>query len=326
MTLNRLWIQLIQIGGKMGANLFILISGYFLISRENIQTRKVITLWERILFYSMAIFAAFVIIGMKRFEVKQLIEHIAPISFSKWWFASAYFVLYLLSPYINRLLKSFDKRQYNGFLALLLLMWSVMPSITGQGFQSNYLLWFVFLYAIAGYIRLFGFRETWTGGRLIGLGAAGIGLMFALTVVLDFLGTRIAFLGRNATIFYGMKSLPTLIVSILLFAGFSRVNIGSSRFVNVVSSAAFGVYLIHEEPYVRSFLWKTLFRNAAYADSSLLIPHTLFEIAVVFAGCTAIELIRLHVIERGARPLVDRAAAFIDRKIAALMARGGSKE
>ena len=45
-TVNRLWIQFLTIGGKLGVDIFVLISGYFLINVQKIHFEKVI----RILF------------------------------------------------------------------------------------------------------------------------------------------------------------------------------------------------------------------------------------------------------------------------------------
>ena len=141
-TINRLWIQFIEIGGKIGVNLFILISGYFLINTKTVKINKLVKLWLQIFFYAITIFLVFVLTGKETFEIKEIVKSILPIIFSQWWFASAYFVLFLLSPYINILLKSFNKKQYTAFLALLLGCWCIIPTITGQAFESNSLLWF----------------------------------------------------------------------------------------------------------------------------------------------------------------------------------------
>ncbi len=68
--------------------------------------------------------------------------------------------------------------------------------------------------------------------------------------------------------------------------------------INIISSATFGGYLIHDNDIIRTLLWKTLFKNSSYADSQYLIPYTIFEIVVVFVVCTAIELIRIYTIEK----------------------------
>ena len=115
-----------------------------------------------------------------------------------------------------------------------------------------------------------------------------------------------------------MKTLPSLVISVLLFVGFSRLRMGPNKFINTVASATFGVYLIHENRFVRPFLWDTVLRNPSYANSGLLVPHTLWAIAAVFIVCTVIELVRIRVIEKSYMPAVEKLAAFIDRKLRSL--------
>ena len=316
-TVNRLWIQFIQIGGKIGVDLFVLISGYFLISQKTIKTSKAIRMWGQLFFYSVLLFLVFTTCGIKPFGVGSLIKHIAPVTFSQWWFASAYFVLYLLAPYINRLLYTFDKRQYIVFLAVLLLLWSVIPSFTGQTLQGNPLLWFVVLYAIAGYIKLYGFKTDLSSGQLIGISCACVIFTFLTAVVFDVLGIKVSFFGKHATFFYDMHRLPILIAALLVFVGFAKLDLRCHKSINLIASTTFGVYLIHDDSYIRSFLWKTVFNGAAYAESRMLIPYSLMVIAVVFIGCSVVELIRQNLIEKHTLALIDRVSAFIDNKIKA---------
>lgn len=316
-TINRLWIQFIQIGGKIGVDLFVLISGYFLISQQTIKTSKVIKLWGQIIFYSVTIFLIFTVCGIEPFGIIGIIEHIAPVTFSQWWFVSTYFVLYLLFPYINRLLYTFDRKQYVLFLAVLLLFWSVIPSFTGQRFESNTLIWFFVLYAVAGYIKLFDFKTDLSCRKLFGISFAFLILTFLSAVIFDIIGTKIPSVGIHATFFYDMQRLPILIVSVLTFVGFTKLNIGYHKLINITASTTFGVYLIHDYRYMRPFIWNMIFNNAAYAESNLLIPHSLLVIAIVFIGCSIIELARIYLIENHMLTLIDKVSVLIDSKVKA---------
>ena len=314
-SVNRLWIQFIQLGGKIGVNVFVLISGFFLVSTDKIKTSKIIRLWGQMFFYSIVILIGFILTGIEPFGIKALIKSIAPVTFSQWWFASTYFVLYLISPYINLLLNSFKRRQYLHFLILLFSCWCIVPTLTGQSLQSNDLLWFVFLYSLAGYIRKFEIQISLSCWKLLALSVVGIVLTFISAVIFDALGTKLSFFGNHATFFYGMQQFPMLVVSLLMFFGFSKLNCKNNKIINVISSTTFGIYLIHDHTYVRNFIWKSVFANASYANCSMLIPHSLLAIAAVFAGSMVIELLRLNMIEKSLIPAVDRIASYIDRKL-----------
>ncbi len=314
-SVNRLWILFILIGGKIGTDVFVLISGYFLVTSKSANTGKVIKLWLQLFFYSAVIFAVSAAFGTVPFRISELIKHIAPVTFSQWWFASTYFVLYILSPYINMLLRTLDNRQYIGFLTLLLFCWCIIPTFTGQAFQSNGLLWFVFLYSLAGYYRLFGIKISLSAGKLISLSFACTLLTFLAAAVFDILGMKIPFFRAHATSFYDMQKIPVLVISVLMVWGFSKLDIRYSRIINTVSSATFGVYLLHDHDIMRIFLWKKVFRNAAYADSRMLIPYSLFVIGLVFTGGTLIELARIYLLENNYRKAITHIAGKADRWI-----------
>lgn len=295
-TFNRLWVQFIEIGGKIGVNIFVLISGYFGVTSSYMKKDKAVKLWLQIFSYSVLCLLIAILFLDVDFGLKSLIKSFLPITFSQWWFASTYFVLYLLSPYINRFLCSLDKNTYRRFLLLLFFMWCLVPTFLSESWQGNPLLWFAFLYSCSGYVRLHlnvsTYKKSFAWAGMITL------LTYLSVVVFDVLGTKIPLFASHATYFYDMERLPAFLISILVFVGFLNLKIGCIPMVNMISSATFGVYLIHDNPYIRDFLWVRLFKNQNYANSKLLAPYTVLQVIIVFAVCILIELFRMHVIEK----------------------------
>ena len=319
LSLNRAWVQWIQMGGKIGVDVFVLISGFFLISAKSFKAQKILKLLAQTLTYSILIFAIVVGTGSAPFRVHDLIVHCFPTTFSLWWFASTYFVLYLLSPFLNKLLNSFDKKQYKQFLLILFGIWCIIPTFTAQKFQSNNLLWFVFLYAVSGYIRKFDPLRDIRASRWLLLSLCFVILTYASAIIFDMIGTRVSAFSAHATYFYEMEKLPILLISVTLFLGFRKLEVRHSRFINTISAATYGVYLIHDEAFLRPLIWRTLFKVGQYSDSVLLIPYSLLVIAVVFILCTMIELFRIHVLEKNYMQLLGKLSDFIDRKMETLL-------
>ena len=108
--INNIWIQLLFSGGKIGVNIFIIISGFFLINSKKVNINKLIKLLAQLFFYSIIIFIIFVLFRIEPFEIKGLIKHI--LGYPVWWFAKAYLILYLFHPYINKFLNSLSKAEY----------------------------------------------------------------------------------------------------------------------------------------------------------------------------------------------------------------------
>ena len=61
---------------------------------------------------------------------------------------------------------------------------------------------------------------------------------------------------------------------------------------NLIASSTFGVYLIHDNPYIRNYIWKELFKVSSYINSPYLFLYSILITFIVFIVCTFIDLIR----------------------------------
>lgn len=140
-------------------------------------------------------------------------------------------------------------------------------------------------------------------------------LRFLTVIFFDVVGIKIPFFARHAIYFYDMQRFPTLLISLTLFIVFLKINIGYRPLINIVSSAMFGVYLIHDAIYVRPFLWKTVFKNATYADRYILIPYSIIVILAVFVVCMIIEFLRMFFCEKYYLKLIENFSGVVDKYI-----------
>lgn len=314
-TVNKLWIQFIQIGGKIGVNIFVLISGYFLIDAKNVKISKILKLWLRIFTYSVILFLVFVLTGVEPFQIREVIIRIFPVTLSHWWFPSTYFVLYLLSPYLNKLLKSLDKNAYQKLIVLTTVCWCIIPTFFESSYQSNNLIWFMYLYAVAGYIKLHITNINISNKKCIIIALILTALTFLVTVGLDFIGIKVPIAIKYTTYLYGMQTLPIMLISLFMFLGFLKTDIKYSKAVNTLASTTFGVYLIHDDGFMSKFLWHSIFKNATFSNSAFLIPYSIAVIIAVFLGCALIEFLRMRFIEKHYTKLVDRISDNISKYI-----------
>lgn len=304
----RLWWNFIEMGGDLGVDIFVLISGYFLVtSKGNVfNLNRILKFWGQVFVYSIAIYFIFGVIGIQEFGLASSIKALFPITFNSWWFASTYFVLYLVHPFINMLLQRLDKKTYQTLIAMQLILWCLIPTFTSSNYQSNSLLWFVTLYSVAGYIRLFGLNPRFTTKSYIGFSLLFSALRYLSCITLMALGTKIPFAASHSLLFYNQQSVLTFLSALSLFMVFEKWNIGYIKWINIVASATFGVYLIHDNDIIRNSLWHEIFKNAQYQDSMFLIPYSIIVVAIVYIICTLIDLLRQHVVEKPFMMLVNR--------------------
>lgn len=311
------WYNLIILGGKVGVNIFVLITGYFLINSNGslFNIKKVLKLSGQLIFYSVSIYLGACALGIVRFDKHEFVYSLFPITYSKWWFASNYFVLFLLHPFINKLLHSIDKRTYQRLLILLFICWSVIPTITKQDYKSNSLVWFVTVYTLAGYIRLYGLNNKLKSKHYFALFFVFTAISYIIYSVLTSLGAEWVDTIKYIPYHYGQNTVHILLVSVSLFMAFATLQMKYHKWINVIASASFGVYLIHDNGIIRPILWNTLFKNAEYQDSLMLIPYSIMAVCIVFAVCTVIDLLRQIIFEKPYMMIVNKYADLLLKPI-----------
>lgn len=92
-------------------NSYILVSGYY---QSNSSFKKA-KLWKIInasWFYRIVIMLAFLTLGLISIPKQQFIKDIFPIMMKDYWYVKLYILLYCLSPFINKMIDSFNKYEY----------------------------------------------------------------------------------------------------------------------------------------------------------------------------------------------------------------------
>lgn len=296
-SLNKIIVQFLSAGGKLGVDCFILITGYFLI-KSSFKFEKLVKLLFSVFSYSASIYIIFVTSGLIDFDLKQAIKSFFPILFSQYWFATSYVLLYIFSPYLNIFINALDKRRHLNLIILLIILWSVIPTLTKAELNFSTLGWFATLYLIAAYIRLY--PNSWfdKSKENIYISISMYALILLSIIFFDIMGIRMSSFGSHATYLIGMNKLPLLFCAITLFLGFKNININNNKAINVVASSMFGVYLIHDNNLIRPFLWIDVFKNSSYYQSPYLIIHAIIVIFLVFIVCVVIDQIKLLFIEK----------------------------
>ena len=283
---NTALLQLLILGGKVGVNCFVLTSGYFLVTDRKLSLCKIAKLWFKALLYSVVIFALFCLTGQCDFSLDKLVDAFTPLLTNQWWFLTAYALLFLLHPFVNAALRNLSKRSYLALLCVFFALFCLLPTVmnyTDNSTPVNWL-WFLILYAVGGYVKLHGLPTKlkclhWS---LLAIGA------YALTYVISIVTVALGY----GVFYLQMYDIRMFAVSALMFAAVATAAPRSSRAVNLIASATFGVYLLHDNmQYVRYWLWQTLLAGRNFQYSSWLIVYALGSVAGVYALCTIIDLL-----------------------------------
>jgi len=295
--LNNMILNFLYLGGKIGVVLFVLITGYHMIHSQ-IKIKKIIRLELQILFYSILIslfFFFFQCNSVGTLTITNLVQSLFPVAYYTYWFATVYMVLYLLIPYINKLLLSLSQKEYIQFLILGLIICTLVPTFFGTNLSADNIIYFIYFYSIGSYIKLYPIQTS--SKKLFIFSLASYFLLFLTTVFFEYMTGYDGYYSSYIYYFTSLNNVFVLGISISVFLLFKNIRIKNNRIINIIASSTFGIYLIHDHPYVRNFLWITLFKNHEYYQSSYLWIHSIIVIFTVFVVASLIEIIRKYLIE-----------------------------
>lgn len=296
-TVNKIMLDVLSLGGKLGVNCFVLITGYFMV-QSKMNIKKLIKIMLEIVFYSTSIYIIFTCFNIIPFTFSGIINSIFAITQNAYWFGTTYAILYLLIPFINQSISSFNEKQHRYLCFTLVAIFSIIPTITTRNFEFSHVIWFVTLYYIAGYIRKYPNKYTETMANNVKYSGMIILFMIITTIGFNLLTAVNPDAKYYITYFGIVNSLPLLILSITLFIVFKNMKLKQSKVLNLIASSIFGVYLIHDNVYMRDFLWGKLLKNNTYATSPYLMIHFVFSVIAVFVVCTIIDQIRMQIVEK----------------------------
>jgi len=269
--------------GKIGVNLFVFISGYFLINSK-FNWKKLLKLELQILFYSLGIYAIFVLCGAEKFDAFKLVRCFFPVLFEEYWFMTTYVITYLLSPLLNYSIKKLSANALLIVTLLLVLIQVPISAIVTIKYLSH-VLWFATIYMMAAYLRLhydhFKSNPFWI--------LAALCTYSTITIVLHGI--------KNYSLFEDYSGI-CFSFAFLIFILFKRINIGNIKWINVVAQGTLGVYLIHDNLSVRAWIWNDFLRCPIHGESNLYPLFALLAVVAVFVACTAVDLARKYLLER----------------------------
>lgn len=288
---------------SISVNLYVLISGYFLV-QSKAKWGKIPSIWTQTAFYSVCIYLVFVAIGPGgRFSIKGFISSILVVRYGAvadrtYWFVAQYIGLLALSPFLNRLVAGMTKVEYRTLIVILLLLnFSFGYVFYGNVYSGGQTLFhFISVYFIAGYIRHYQLFGTWSKRKLLGVCA----IVIVAVVALDYMYClahcikhQEAFQLQLSSRYLNYNGIP-LVLAVLVFCVVQRAPIGDNRLVRFLVAIApfsFGVYLIHDNIYVRGWLWRVVTSYVSFSPSNVVLC-SLSVAASIYAVCTGIDMLR----------------------------------
>lgn len=277
---------LIEILSFYAVDGFAFISGYAS-SGKNPKFHKLINMWFQVIFYSFFITLIVFLLGLAPFNIKDLIKGILPVTTNVYWYFSSYFILFFTMPILNKFFLSLDKNTSKKAFIIIIFLFTILglfmnPFKTNSGYSG---LWLMVLYSLGILAKKIELFKNKSSLKLILVWIIFILISWALNQFLS-IGILISYIS------------PTIVFSgIIMVILFSRIKINQKciSIIAKLSPLAFGIYLFHETPIIRSTFIKNSFSFLVTKNIVLGILGVLFIAFIIFSIGLIIEFIRTKI-------------------------------
>lgn len=321
----------------VAVNTWVIMSGYLLVMKE-FKLRRFLELLATVIFYAILGFLIVLLLAKTNTSVSSffadelagifdggifaVVQLLFPISAEYYWFMTCYLLLYILTPVLNKGIRSLTKKQFEMILLLLLIWTSLIKSIVPVNFVTDNggydLKWFICLYLIGAYFRLaeIGYgqvsqdqtdkelsgvkkkpnRETFP--KSISLYFGSVILIYVLSLFFYRVNASTGKLAYFMRVPLHYNFILTLTGACGLFLAFKNIKLGNEktqRLFTQISAHTLGVYLLHAHPllfYLWPLLTKQLLGVPPQNNGLVFVLYILLNVLFLFACGLLADLLR----------------------------------
>lgn len=304
-------------GGNVGNEIFMIITGYFMITGK-VHWKRIVMLLLTMFFYSWIIAGFFYGVLDWPLTAKEISKYVIPIWSGVNWFVCCYLIFMCFVPFVNPFFKTLSKERYQILLFLNYFLFIFIPALNlhGNTYMKGAFIQFFIMYMLGGYIRLYGkfwvteqHRKIWRKLFLFGILFIGIASVFPMI--------HEKFWGSYWRIIHLIEA--PMAVSCFMMALCHKPF--SSKIINSMAGSVLGIYLIHDNPLVRKFIWTVWNPNLDYLDTWYFPLFMIGKVALVFLVCLEIDRLRLRFVEPYMQRYVDAQWPKWEQKLDAYKVR-----
>ena len=305
--LTNLVLSILQYSGQLGNIIFVVCSSWFLVDKDTSNKKKLLRIFLDVFVISIIYLIVIgLCVGFKTFTIKEIIKSIFPNYFCNNWFITCYFVFALITPILNKIIKSFNQQIHFIVSLVFFLLFFIAGFVYGPNstFSNTLIIW-ITIYFIVAYFKLYGQKFCESKKINITLLLIGVLGIIAITTITYFLGTKISLIKDNTR--WSKPNSP-----LFLFIAFGSLNLFNrakftSKFINYISSLSFLIYITHENllfrTYIRPQIWNYIYTNLGY---NLLFVWLLVYTIVLFVVAMLISVLYNVSLRKSIHKLSDK--------------------
>ncbi len=282
---------------RCAVNCYAIASGFLLVNKKS-KVSRILYLWIQTFVYSFFIAVLFKIFAPETVSLRKLFEFALPVISLKYWYISAYFLLFFFIPVLNTGIRNLSKKGFTIvlFSILFITLFSSLlcrtvfdydPFVIGKGLSP---IWLIIMYLVGAYIKLYYFEKK-----------ISLKVLIPLFLLVNVINLAIYFIFAPRDLNYSFiyyYDFPTVFIAsvclVLIFIRIKKVNSGLLHKIIVsLSTATLGVYLIHVHPLIYNNLLVKL--NFIIRESGFTFIMLLFVAIIgVYLICSLIDIVRKY--------------------------------
>lgn len=281
--------------GKIAVVMFFTISAWFLTEKGGLRIalRRVWLLEREVLFWSVTLLIVCFAVFRSAVDGKIAIKSFAPMISNVWWYATSYAVFLVLCPFIAKGLRLLGRQGHAVLAIALFTLWTIIQGLwpvggpeLGEGTYSSFIYLYVLITYYKWYMKPLSRRAAW---MMTGI---GFGFIAVWQIGWAMVSARIGSFGwLSDYMSYSETKIAVMMAGFGLFLLFEG-RAYSNKAIDLIASAAFGVYLITEYPPIRTVLWGEMSWIRGTVFSPLFLLYSLTAIIAVFSCALVISLLR----------------------------------
>ena len=284
-SINASWIRYLNTFGFYGNFIFMLLSGYFLVDKR-FKGFAIVKIILEMWFYSILIIYILIAAGAPAREAILDTDLLFPLYHGNNWYISNYLIVYCLSDLLNAAVK--NTRRGLLFIILLFAMavqfdfgfFFIHRMPVGKNIDTGRLTCFILLYMIGAFIKEYADDKKYCGKIYINIPL--------ILYLLWRASKEIVFIDDI------MFDVRVFLAALLTFMTFKKIDIGSSKVINLIGSTTLGIYLLHENPMTYELIWIYTLKVGDHAREKTFIPFSLLCAVGVFLVCMVLDLVRIR--------------------------------
>ena len=304
-SLNGVIAWVLEAMSLCAVNVFILISGYFLIDSK-FKLGRLVELICEMVFYSLGAFLICILLGVdihEEIDIHFLLHTVFPVHMELYWFLSTYVLVYIMLPIIQAGVKNISQKQFRIVLNLLLIYECGFKSFLPFRFEEDKmgynLLWFITVFLLGAYIKQYGARRLNKPCRGLILYFLNVALIIFESFVIGRVFIKHGRLGKLLHVTMDYNHLFVLLAALGIFAAFlsmKPMKEKAGRVICALSPMALGIYLAHENLSLR-YNWQKWLGIYDTLDKPTpeFLGRLLLAVVIVFVCGLAIDWIRIQI-------------------------------